>query len=57
MKKTVIVLSICLTFIAPILSVSVIADPGPSIRVGAFGASFLSGMRRVGGVIYNEAMR
>ena len=54
MKKTVIVLSICLLFILPSMTISVMADPEPKVRVGAFGASFLSGIRRIGGVIYNE---
>ena len=51
--RKIIVLSIVFIFFT-MLSFSSIADSGPELEVGVFGASLLTGLERAGYIIYNN---
>ncbi len=57
MKKKIIGIFVCTLLITiSVCTLSVSADPESELRVGVFGASMLSGLRRVGGIIYNDGL-
>ena len=56
MKKKIIGIFVCTLMIIPVCTLSASADPESELRVGIFGASMMSGLRRVGGIIYNDGL-
>ena len=56
MKKKIIGIFVCMLLIIPVCTLSVSADSESELRVGVFGASMMSGLRRVGGIIYNDGL-
>ena len=57
MKKKIIGIFVCMLLITiPVCTLSASADPESELRVGVFGASMLSGLRRVGGIIYTDGL-
>ena len=57
MKKKIIGIFICMLLITiSVCTLSASADPESELRVGVFGASMMSGLKRVGGVIYNDGL-
>ena len=56
MKKKIVGMFVCTLMIIPVCTLSVSADSESELRVGIFGASMLSGLRRVGGIIYNDGL-
>ena len=57
MKKKIIGIFVCTLLITiPVCTLSASADPESELRVGVFGASMLSGLRRVGGIIHTDGL-
>jgi putative cell wall-binding protein len=57
MKKKIIGIFVCMLLITiSVCTLSASADSESELRVGVFGASMMSGLRRVGGVIYNDGL-
>ncbi len=56
MKKKIVGMFVCTLMIIPVCTLSVSADPESELRVGVFGASMMSGLRHVGGIIYNDGL-
>ena len=57
MKKKIIGIFICMLLITiSVCTLSASADPESELRVGVFGASMMSGLKRVGGVMYNDGL-
>ena len=53
MKRKIIGIFVCMLMLVPALSTTAIADPGPELKVEAFGGSILTGISRAGGVVCN----
>jgi hypothetical protein len=51
--KKIIGIFACTLMLIPALSTTAVADPGPELKVEAFGGSILTGISRAGGVICN----
>ena len=57
MKKKICGIFVCTLLITiSVCTLSASADPESELRVGVFGASMMSGLRRVGGIIYNDGL-
>ncbi len=57
MKKKIIGIFVCTLLITiSVCTLSASADPEYELRVGVFGASMMSGLRHVGGIIYNDGL-
>ena len=54
MKKKIIGIFVCMLLLIPVLSMSVVADPGAKLNIQIFGGlPFFFGLRNVGGAIGN----
>ena len=55
MKRKIVGIFVCILLVTiPVITLSVSADPEPELKVGVFGGSLLTGLRQVGGVIFNN---
>jgi hypothetical protein len=53
MKKTISIF-IFIILLIPLISITSIADSGPELQVGVFGASVLTGLKQSGSFVYNS---